>query len=257
MGQRHGIDVGWTYRSVVATAYPFMQTMTKQERAGMEYVSASYPPHDGVIIAANHMSWFDPLSIGHALWDAGRPPHFLAKDELFTMPGLSFIMKHTNQIPVYRETDSATDSIRDAIVALEHGETILIYPEGTMTRDEDFWMMTGRTGVAQLALASGAPIIPAAQWGPHQVMRPYRNEFKIFPRKTMVTHFGSPIDLSDYQDVPVTNKVLHEVTNLVVDTITEMLEEIRGEKAPKERLDFKQWRRRQNQSQPDIEQEEN
>lgn len=247
MGHRHGKDIGWTYRSVIATSYPFLQVMTKRERKGMEYVEACYPPNDGVIIAANHMSWFDPMSIGHALVDAGRPPHFLAKDKLFTLPLLSIIMKNTNQIPVYRETANATDSIRDAIAALEQGETVLIYPEGTMTRDEDFWMMSGRSGIAQLALASGAPVIPAAQWGPQSVMRPYKNEFKIFPRKTMVTHFGSPIDLSDYQNQPVTNKVLHEVSNLVVDTISEMLEEIRGEKAPEERLNFKQWRRDQEQ----------
>ena len=243
MFQKHGKDIGWTYKSVVTGLYPFMQMMTKQKREGLEFVEASYPPNDGVIIAANHMSWFDPISIGHALIDGGRPPHFLAKDKLFDMPGLSVIMKNTNQIPVYRETDNATEAIRDAIKALQEGETVLIYPEGTMTRDENFWMMSGRTGVAQLALASGAPVIPAAQWGPQTVMRPYHNEFKIFPRKTMTTHFGHPIDLSEYQNGPVTNKVLHEVTNLIVDTITGMLEEIRGEKAPKERLDFRKWRK--------------
>ncbi len=230
---------------MVAVSYPFMQYMTKQERQGTEYLEAEYPPNDGVIIAANHMSWFDPMSIGHALVDSGRPPHFLAKDKLFTMPGLSFIMNNADQIPVYRETDNATDAIRDAIDALEDGQTVLIYPEGTMTRDEDYWMMSGRTGVAQLALASGAPVIPAAQWGPQEIMRPYHNEFKVFPRKTMHTHFGPPVDLSDYQNVPVTNKVLHEVTNRIVDTITGMLEEIRGEKAPDERLDFRQWREEQ------------
>lgn len=251
MARKHGKEIGWTYKSVVAGLYPFMQTLTKQEREGMEFVEATYPPNDGVIIAANHMSWFDPISIGHALIDAGRPPHFLAKDRLFTMPVVGMIMKNTNQIPVYRETENATDAIRDAITALEEGETVLIYPEGTMTRDENFWMMSGRTGVAQLALASGAPVIPAAQWGPQMVMRPYHNEFKIFPRKTMITHFGHPIDLSKYQNVPVTNKVLHEVTSLIVDTITGMLEEIRGEEAPKERLDFRQWRKDQDQKKKD------
>lgn len=243
--QKHGKKIGLTFKAAIASLYPFMQVMTKRERQGMEYVEATYPPNDGVIIAVNHMSWFDPISISHSLIDAGRPPHFLAKDKLFSIPLVGFVMKHAGQIPVYRDSGQAVNAIRDAIDAVNDGECVVIYPEGTMTRDEEFWMMSGRIGVAQLALTTGAPVIPAAQWGPQSVMRAYKNEFNILPRKTMVTHFGPPVDLSDFEGKELTNRVLKDATEQIVQAITELLEQIRGETAPEERLDFRQWRREQ------------
>ena len=63
--------------------------------------------------------------------------------------------------------------MRDAIAAIESGEAVVVYPEGTLTRDPALWPMTGKTGAARIALATGCPVIPMAQWGAQRVLAPY------------------------------------------------------------------------------------
>ena len=244
--KRHEADpIGPYYRFAALVIEPFMKVNTRRDRRGVENLERVYPPHDGIIVVANHMSWFDPMNIAHVLWDAGRPPRFLAKDKLFELPLFGRLLNGAGQIPVYRDSDDPASAIRDAVAAINNGKTVVIYPEGTMTRDPDFWPMTGRTGAAQLAFATGAPVIPLAQWGPQEVMRPYSKEFKIWPRKTMHTLVGEPIDLDDLRKKKTTKAVLDEATDRIVHRITELLEELRGEKAPEDRLDYRQWREAQ------------
>lgn len=240
--RRHGAQhLGPYYRFAVAVLEPFLTIWTKRERKNLEILERDYPPNDGIIVAANHMSWFDPMNISHVLWDAGRPPRFLAKDSLFELPGLGQLLSGAGQIPVYRNSDDAALAIRAAVDAVNSGECVVIYPEGTMTRDPDIWPMTGRTGAAQLALMTGAPVIPLAQWGPQAVMRPYRTEFNILPRKTMYTLVGEPVDLDDLRGKEISKDVLENATRRIIDRITELLEELRGEPAPADRLDFRAW----------------
>lgn len=244
--KRHGAkSLGPYYRFAATVLEPFLTVNTKQERRNTEILERDYPPNDGVIVVVNHMSWFDPMNVSHVLWDAGRPPRFLAKDKLFELPVVGQIMNGAGQIPVYRESDDPASAIRAAVAAVNAGETVVIYPEGTMTRDPNFWPMTGRTGAAQLAFETGAPVIPMAQWGPQAVMRPYSKEFKIWPRKTMHTLVGEPLDLDDLRAKPERKEALGEATERIINRITELLEEIRGEKAPQQRLDYRQWRAEQ------------
>ncbi len=241
--RRHGAKhLGPYYRFAVLVLAPFLTLWTRQERRNVEILSADYPPNDGIVVVVNHMSWFDPMNISHVLWDAGRPPRFLAKDKLFEIPGVGQLLDGAGQIPVYRESADSGSAIRAAVDAVNNGECVVVYPEGTMTRDPDLWPMHGRTGVAQLALTTGAPIIPIAQWGPQEVMRPYKTEFKIFPRKTMRTLVGEPVDLDDLRGKEMTKAVLAEATERVMVAITELLEELRGETAPDGRIDFREWK---------------
>lgn len=208
----------------------------------MENLQRSYSPSDGIVVAANHSSWFDPLTLCHVLWENGRSPRFLAKYGLFTAPAVGSVIRRTGHIPVHRQTGNAADSIKEALAAIADGETIVIYPEGTITRDPNLWPMTGKTGAARIALLSGAPVIPIAQWGPEQVMRPYRKEFKIFPRKTMRIKVGAPVKLDDLRDQPITGEILTEATNRIMDAITTQLAELRNEPAPESRLDYQTWK---------------
>lgn len=241
--RRHGAkQLGPYFRFAVAILEPFLTVWTRQQRHNLEILERDYPPNDGIVVAVNHMSWFDPMNVSHVLWDAGRPPRFLAKDSLFKMPGVGQILDGAGQIPVYRESADAALAIRAAVDAVEAGECVVIYPEGTMTRDPNLWPMTGRTGAAQLALSTGAPVIPMAQWGPHEVMGPYQTEFNIFPRKTMHTLVGEPVDLDDLRGKEITKDVLEEATARIIQAITGLLEELRGEKAPPVRLDFRDWK---------------
>ncbi len=241
--KRHGAKhLGPYYRFAVVVLEPFLTLWTKRERRNLEILKRDYPPNDGIVVVVNHMSWFDPMNVCHVLWDAGRPPRFMAKDALFDAPGIGRVLDGAGQIPVYRSSDNPASAIRAAVDAVQDGECVVVYPEGTMTRDPDLWPMAGRTGAATLALESGAPVIPMAQWGPQEVMRPYAKEFKLFPRKKMMTLVGEPVDLDDLRGVPITKAVLDEATNRIVGTITSLLEELRGEQAPAQRLDFKEWK---------------
>ena len=76
----------------------------------------------------------------------------------------------------------------------------MVYPEGTITRDPDLWPMTGKSGAARIALATGCPVIPVGQWGAHQLLAPYSKKPDLFPRKKIIVLAGDPVDLSDLLD---------------------------------------------------------
>jgi 1-acyl-sn-glycerol-3-phosphate acyltransferase len=242
MVRRSGKRLGPWYLLAIGLLRPGMLALTKRDWKGMENLAADVRPdgsQQGIVVCPNHISWFDPLESAHFLYDNGRPPRYLGKESVFRVPIAGRIIKGAGQIPVYRETVDAANSVRDAIAAVERGECVVIYPEGTITRDEGLWPMTGKTGAARVALATGAPVIPLAQWGAQDVIGPYRSEFRIFPRKTMHVRAGAPVDLDDLRGKPLDTVVLQEATRRIIDAITALLEEIRGEKAPEERYDWK------------------
>ena len=246
MPKRHGTwSLGPALRFVVVALKPPLTVLTRRDWQGEHYLREDYPPSDGVVVVSNHLSHFDPLALMHLLWNNGRTPRFLAKQAMFEAPGVGRIVTNARQIPVYRETDIAGDSVRAAVEAAKDGETIVVYPEGTITRDPDLWPMTGRTGSARIALTAGVPVIPIAQWGPQDVMAPYAKEFKMIPPKTMHMRVGAPVDLDDLRGQPITAEVLQEATTRIMDDLTALLEQLRGEKAPTERLDYRQWRESQ------------
>jgi 1-acyl-sn-glycerol-3-phosphate acyltransferase len=226
----------------VVVLWPTLMTITKRDWRGRENLQRQYPPDDGIVVAANHLSWFDPLSLCHVLWDNGRTPRILAKDTLFDVPVVGQVLRGAGQIPVARASEDAAQAVAAAVAAVQDGEAVVVYPEGTITRDEHLWPMTGRTGAARIALSSGAPVIPVAQWGPQEVMRPYHKEFKVVPRKTMHINIGPPVDLDDLRGRPMTAQVLEEATERIIDAISGLLADLRGEQPPAERLDFKTWK---------------
>jgi 1-acyl-sn-glycerol-3-phosphate acyltransferase len=140
---------------------------------------------------------------------------------------------------VYRESSEARTAIRDALTALEDGECVVVYPEGTITRDPDLWPMSAKTGAVRLALTSGRPLFPMIQWGSHLVMGPYKKEFKVLPRKRIRIVVGDPIDLSDLADGPIDARALAVGGDRLMDAMTALLAEIRQEKPPATRLVFK------------------
>ena len=119
------------------------------------------------------------------------------------------------------------------------GHAIAIYPEGTLTRDPNLWPMTGKTGAVRLALASGAPLIPIAQWGDHEILAPYSKSLKLFQAKPITMQCGDPIDLSKWQgraDDPV---AMEEATNFVMGELSKMVGKLRNEKPPAQLFDIR------------------
>jgi 1-acyl-sn-glycerol-3-phosphate acyltransferase len=227
--------LGFWYRLVVSVVRPPLRIFTKRDWRGAEHI----PAEGGIIVAANHVSELDPLALGHFLIDHGRAPRFLAKAELFRKPPLKWIFEGAQQIPVYRHAPDAAAVLQPAVDALARGECVLIYPEGSATRDPDLWPMKARTGVARVALLSGAPVIPIAQWGPQEIL-PYKaRRPKLFPRHIMKILAGAPVDLNAYVDKPLTAELLRAVTDTVMHRIAGQLAELRGGTPPKEFYDMK------------------
>ena len=235
---------GW-YRLAMVILRPPMVAFTKRDWHGAEHLEVDGSLDSGLVVACNHISWFDPLEMAHFLHDNGRPPRFLAKESVFGIPLAGRIIRGAGQIPVYRETRDAVAAIRAAVAAAEAGECIVVYPEGTITRDPQMWPMTGKSGAVRIALAAGVPLVPVAQWGAQEVMRPYTKEFRLLPRKTMRVVAGPPVDLSDLAGRPLDSAVLDEATARVTAAITGLLEQIRGEIAPPQRYDLAAARRAQ------------
>jgi 1-acyl-sn-glycerol-3-phosphate acyltransferase len=162
----------------------------------------------------------------------------MAKAEIFKIPVLGSILRNAGQIPVQRgSSDAAAGSLREAFTAIENGQCIVIYPEGTLTRDPNLWPMTAKTGAARIALMTGAPVIPAAQWGPQEVLAPYSKRPKFFPRKTMHVWAGPEVDLDDLRALPVSAATLREATERIMRDITKILATQRDEVPPAVPLD--------------------
>jgi len=227
----HPQNADRAYRNMARIVRPTLRAMTRLDWHGAE----NLPKGAGFIAVGNHVTNLDPLTFAYFLYDNGVVPRILAKASLFTVPVLGRVLKATRQVPVHRNTSRAGDSLSSAVAALQKGEVVAIFPEGTLTKDPDLWPMTAKTGVARLALTTHAPVIPIAQWGAHRVLAPRSRVLKPFPRKKVTVVAGPAVDLSDLQDRPLDAAVLREATDRVMAAITVMLEEIRGEKSPAER----------------------
>lgn len=234
------VPLGMSYRTVEALLWPWMMAMTRREWRGQENLGRH---GTGVVVAPNHISWFDPLVIAHFLHDSGRPPRFMGKQSIFDVPVVGRMIRGAGQIPIHRDSDP-TRALSEAVDAVRRGECLVVYPEGTITRDPGIWPMTGRTGALRVALESGVPLVPVAQWGAHEVMAPYAKALRLLPPKRMRVTAGPPVDIDDLRGQPVTKELLEQGTTRLMDAITGLLETIRGEKAPPERLDWAAEKRR-------------
>lgn len=223
----------------IAIVRPMSLLFTKREWRYQDRV----PRRGGVIIAANHLSWLDPFTLSHFVYDVGRLPRFMAKESLFRSRLVGPIMRGADQIPVRRGQKDASAALDNAVKALHDGEAVMIYPEGTITRDPDLWPMQAKTGVARLAMLSGAPILPIAQWGAQEILG-YHGRLHLLPRKTVHVHACEPIYPTRLApgEQP-TRSALHALTDDVMRRIRAELAEIRGEPAPAEIWDPKREER--------------
>lgn len=228
--------LGFSYRFAVALLWPLMRWLVKWDIRGADRLTEA---PGGIVLATNHLSWFDPLVVAFVAWAADRPPRFLAKEAVFRVPVMGRIITNAQQIPVYRDTKDAANAVRDALTALSAGECVVVYPEGTLTRDPDLWPMAAKTGAVRLALMSGSPLFPMAHWGAQDVMAPYKKEFRILPRKTIRVEIGPPVDLSDLSERPLDAHTLNEGGDRLMDAIAGLLGDIRGEEPPPTRMVFK------------------
>lgn len=208
--------------------YPIGWLTGRSRYEGREHI----PAHGGALLVANHISHLDPIFSGLIVERSGRVPRFLAKHSLWKVPVLGQALAGSGQIPVYRESADAQQSLRDGTAALQEGKVVIIYPEGTITRDPQTWPMHARTGVARLALTADVPVVPMVHWGTHRVLDGYNKKFRPLPRGPIVVRCGEPVDLSEYRGKPIDAALLREVTDLLMVRVRDLLAEVRGEPAP-------------------------
>ena len=231
MRERRG-PAWWTG---IAILKPLLVTFTRHEWID----GTKLPAEGGCVIAANHVSHVDPITLAHVMYDHGRLPRFLAKDAIFDVFFAGWVMRNTGQIPVARLTTDASTAFKHAVAGVQAGKAVVFYPEGTITRDPDLWPMVGKTGAARVALESGVPVIPIAQWGQQNILWPYGKKPKLVPPQKVHIKIGDPVDLDDLRGQQITPEVLHEATDRIMAAITGLLEDLRGEKAPSQRFDPK------------------
>jgi 1-acyl-sn-glycerol-3-phosphate acyltransferase len=224
--------VPWALWLCVVAVYPVASLVFRLRYRHADRI----PPTGGVLLVANHVSVLDPLACARLVWDSGRVPHFLAKESVFT--GVAgTILRAAGQIPVSRGTSAASSSVHAAKATLDGGGVVVIYPEGSVTRDPDWWPMQSRSGVARLALTTDAVVLPVAQWGPQRVHDYHTKRLHLRLRTPADYLVGEPIDLSAQRarvraGEPLSVELLREVTDLLMAQVRDQLGELRGERPP-------------------------
>jgi 1-acyl-sn-glycerol-3-phosphate acyltransferase len=220
--------LGFWRRFTVAAVKPWLVLLSRRTWTGMEHV----PQTGGAILVANHISHADPLVVAHYVYDAGRWPQFLIKMSVFKVPVVGWVLRQVGQIPVERGSVDAVKALDAAVAAVKAGAVVIFYPEGTTTREPDLWPMRGKTGAARLATLTGAPVIPLVTWGAERIFDPRTAKLRIRPKMPVAVAAGPPIDLSQWAGMPANNAVLHEMTDLIMLRLRDMLVGIRGGTAP-------------------------
>jgi 1-acyl-sn-glycerol-3-phosphate acyltransferase len=228
MTRLHTPKAGFWIRLCVAVIYPLDGVLFRIRWHHLDRVPP--PAAGGVIIAINHLSSVDTLLMARLVWQSGRVPRFLVKASAFRWPVIGRVLRGAGQIPVYRGTSDAAAALQATVDALQRGEAVVIYPEGTTTKDPDNWPMLAKTGVARLVLACpDVPVIPVGQWGAHK--RGAGLQHAGFFRRTVEAAVGEPLDLSRFRGVPATAEVLREITDTVMLAVRDQVAAVRGESA--------------------------
>jgi 1-acyl-sn-glycerol-3-phosphate acyltransferase len=221
-------DSGFWYGLAITLIWPFAVFGTRLAWRGGEHI----PRSGGALLAINHVSFADPIFNVAFTICHGRMPRFLAKSELWDMPVVKWVLGGGRHIPVYRASVRAKDAYRDAIAAIERGEIVAFYPEGTYTADPDGWPMKAKNGIGRIALLTGAPVIPVANWGTQDVLPPDSGRPRFFPRKRVTVVAGPPVDLSAWLGGPRTRTALDGATNAIMSDVTRLVAGIRDETPP-------------------------
>ena len=219
---------GWRLFSRIIL-HPGLRLLMKNRWQGKENI----PKTGGIILAPNHLSYADWCTI--AMFSDGyahRYPVFMIKSPIFEVKVIGPLMYKFGQLPVYRGRGDAGLVLKQAEQALRAGACVIVYPEGTASRDPDLWPMVGRTGAARLALTTGAPVVPVAHWGAQDILPYGSKKPKLFPRKTVRMVAGPPVDLSAYAGQRLGASTLRAATADIMADITALLAKIRLQTPP-------------------------
>ncbi len=224
---RYSYSRGWRKFTTIVLP-PLIRALMKRDWHGHRHI----PREGGVILAANHLSYADWPAIALFTHESGRYPVFLIKSPVFDVKGVGWLLRKFGQLPVYRGQTDAALVLKDVEYGIASGECVIFYAEGTATRDPDLWPMVARTGVARVALTTGAPVIPIAHWGAQHILPYGTKNLHLIPRTTVRLAAGPPVDLSEYRGKPLNTETLHAATTAIMRDVTQLLGGLRGEQPP-------------------------
>ena len=224
MSRQYHPRAGFWIRLCVVVLYPLDSALFRIRWHHLDRI----PEHGGVLLAVNHISQADTAAMARMVWQAGRIPRFLIKSGVFDWPIVGRVMQGAGQIPTFRGSSDAHESLNAANAALRDGECVIIYPEGTITRDPEYWPMTGKTGVARLILDNpDVPIFPIGQWGAHRSLA-RGGRFRPIPRKRHEASVGERLDFSRYRGKEHTAELLRSIADEVMAAITDEVRTLRN-----------------------------
>jgi len=212
---------------------PILRLMFNIKTSGKENL-----PQGGYILVGNHLSYLDPFSFAYSVYiHMKRVPHYLAKESIFRIPIIGKILPKVGQIPVYRGGKSNEEPLRAAKEFLKAGQVVVVFPEGTLTRDPDQWPMRGKAGAIRLAVELGLPIVPCGQWGVEKVLGNYSKKFRPNPFHVVRVKIGEPMFFRELEGKTPTAQELASATDKVMREISKIVGELRGETPPIELWD--------------------
>lgn len=221
---------GFWFGMAIDVIWPFLVLFSSLRMRGREHL----PRTGGMLVASNHLSFADPITVTPFCLASGRVPRYLAKASLWTLPVIGKVMATGRHIPVHRGTSKAGHAFRDAVTAAQAGECVIFFPEAGFSRRDDGWPSAGKNGVARVALETGVPVIPLANWGTHHLLPATAKFPHLFPRPKIELVAGPPVDLSDLMGAELTRSVLDQATKRIMAAVTDLLAEVRGETPPAE-----------------------
>lgn len=205
-----------------------MPVLSKETATGAELL----PPTGGYVVCVNHISYLDPVVIANFLLHQRAFPYFLAKESLFRVPITGRMLRMSEQIPVHRRSSRAKEAYSAAISALQQEKVVVIFPEGTITRDDNLWPMQARPGAARLALATGVPVVPIATWGGQTHWPAYgRGPTKVAPRCEVAVRVGAPLHVGGPMET-LEPEAVQAATDRIMAAITAELAVLRDEASP-------------------------
>ncbi len=222
------------YRVLLRTVRFLLHVLTRRTQVG------DLPRAGAVIVVGNHLSVADAFILGAAVARYGRRIRMLGTAGLFRAPVLGPLLRAVGYIPVDRRGTDPSAALGPARAALEAGQCIGLYPEGAITRHPDAWPARGKTGVVRLALDTGAPVVPLAQWGTHLFVGQEGTRWKALlsplTRPRVDVRLGAPLHLRALLGVTcaadATAAQLRAGADAVMDALVAELVVLRGEPAP-------------------------
>lgn len=196
------------YRVLQIVLWPIFRLFYRFSVSNRSHIPVSGP----VLLVANHTSYLDPVLLGLA---SRRPIAFMAKAELFKIPGLGWLIRRLYAFPVQREGFDRR-AVRTALNKLKEGGVVGIFPQGSRERGET---KEGLPGAALIALKSGAQILPAAILGADKVIP----DGKALPRRaTIEVRFGEPIQCGTTGEK---KEIIEQMTRKIMEEIRTLLDE--------------------------------